>query len=199
MRQPISCPNYIAIGTLGQPIIPSLRLEPWVFRKIADRNHPGVAKLLIIGTIGPRRRQNKVYNTHDFNGVFMLREHEIEIRVRYQETDPMGYLHHANYFTYFEIGRTELLRASGGNYRRMEESGLLAVVVHAECRFRRPARYDDLLRVRTRIAKISPAKIEHEYEVTRDGQTLALGRVKLALVNREGEVQRVPEWMRDEG
>jgi len=125
----------------------------------------------------------------------MLREHEIEIRVRYQETDPMGYLHHANYFTYFEIGRTELLRASGGNYRRMEESGLLAVVIHAECRFRRPARYDDLLTLRTRVVRVGPAKIEHEYDLMRDGETLATARVKLALVNREGEVQRVPDWL----
>lgn len=59
----------------------------------------------------------------------MLREHEIQIRVRYQDADPMGLLHHANYFTYFEMGRTELLRASGGNYRRMEEEGMYAVVV----------------------------------------------------------------------
>jgi len=125
----------------------------------------------------------------------MLRQHEIEIRVRYQETDPMGYLHHASYFTYFEIGRTELLRASGGSYRRMEESGLLAVVVDAQCRFHRPARYDDLLRLRTCVTRIGPAKIEHEYTVTRDGQTLATGRVKLALVNRQGEVQRVPDWL----
>jgi acyl-CoA thioester hydrolase len=125
----------------------------------------------------------------------MLREHEIEIRVRYQETDPMGYLHHANYFTYCEIGRTELLRASGGSYRQMEESGLLAVVTHAECRFRRPARYDDLLRVRTRVVRLGPAKIEHEYEITRDGQTLATARVKLALLNRDGEIQQVPDWL----
>ena len=53
----------------------------------------------------------------------------------------MGFLHHANYFTYFEMGRTELLRASGGSYRKMEEEGLRVVVVRAECRFRRPARY----------------------------------------------------------
>ena len=75
----------------------------------------------------------------------MLQQHEIELRVRYQETDPMGFLHHANYFTYFEIGRTELLRAAGGNYRQMEADGLLVVVVKAECTFpppgplRRPA------------------------------------------------------------
>ena len=57
----------------------------------------------------------------------MLTSHAIEVRVRYNETDPMGFVHHANYFTYFEMGRTELLRASGGSYRRMEEDGLLVV------------------------------------------------------------------------
>jgi acyl-CoA thioester hydrolase len=111
----------------------------------------------------------------------------------------MGYLHHSNYFTYFEIGRTELLRASGGNYRQMEESGLLAVVVRAECRFRRPARYDDVVTVRTRIARITQAKIEHEYEIVREKDTLATARMTLALVNRRGEVQRVPEWLQTDG
>jgi acyl-CoA thioester hydrolase len=125
----------------------------------------------------------------------MLREHEITIRVRYQETDPMGFLHHGNYFTYFEIGRTELLRASGGNYRKMEEEGLLVVVVRAECRFRRPARYDDLLTLRTKIVGISPAKIEHEYRLLRGEELLAVGHVTLALVDRQGNVQRVPEWL----
>ena len=85
----------------------------------------------------------------------MPSEHEIELRVRYQETDPMGFLHHANYFAYFEIGRTELLRASGGNYREMEEAGLFVVVVKAECRFRSPARYDDLLRLRTTVVRVT--------------------------------------------
>jgi len=127
----------------------------------------------------------------------MLREHEIEIRVRYQETDPMGFLHHSNYFTYFEIGRTELLRASGGNYRKMEEQGLLVVVVRAECRYHRPARYDDLLTIHTRIARITPVKIEHEYRVTRGGDLLAVGHVTLAVVDRQGSVQRVPEWLVD--
>ena len=109
----------------------------------------------------------------------------------------MGLLHHANYFTYFEIGRTELLRAGGGNYRKMEEEGLLVVVVNAECRYRRPARYDDVLRIRTTVARITPARIEHEYQVSRDGESLATGRVTLAIVNRQGEVCRVPDWMQD--
>jgi len=123
----------------------------------------------------------------------MLREHEIELRVRYQETDPMGFLHHAFYFTYFEIGRTEFLRASGGNYRQMEELGMLVVVVRAECRFHRPARYDDLLRLRTTIVRVTPAKIEHEYRLFRQETLLAVGNVTLAVIDREGKVQRVPE------
>ena len=129
----------------------------------------------------------------------MLREHEIELRVRYQETDPMGFLHHAFYFTYFEIGRTELLRASGGNYRQMEADGLLVVVVRAECRFHRPARYDDVLRLRTRIVRVTPAKIEHEYRLFRQEELLAVGDVTLAVIDREGKVQRVPEYFQTEG
>jgi len=125
----------------------------------------------------------------------MLRQHEIELRVRYQETDPMGFLHHSNYFAYFEIGRTELLRASGGNYRQMEEQGQLVVVVKAECRFRRPARYDDLLRLRTTIVRVTPAKIEHQYDLFRGDESLATGHVTLAVVDRAGKVQPVPEWM----
>ncbi len=128
----------------------------------------------------------------------MLREHEIELRVRYQETDPMGFLHHAFYFTYFEIGRTELLRASGGNYRQMEAEGLLVVVVRAECRFHRPARYDDILRLRTTIVRVTPAKIEHEYRLFRQEELLAVGNVTLAVIDREGKVQRVPECFQTE-
>ena len=125
----------------------------------------------------------------------MIDQHETQIRVRYQETDPMGFLHHAQYFTYFEIGRTELLRAAGGNYREMEEQGLLIVVVKAECRYRRPARYDDLLTVRTTVTRITPVKIEHEYLLLRGDERLAVGHVTLAVIDREGKVRRVPEWM----
>ncbi len=128
----------------------------------------------------------------------MLKQHEIEIRVRYQETDPMGLMHHASYFTYFEIGRTELLQAAGGNYRQMEKDGLFVVVVKAECRFRRPARYDDLLRIRTSVARVTRARIEHEYQVFRGAEQLAFGRVTLAVVDRRGKVFRVPQWMQND-
>lgn len=123
----------------------------------------------------------------------MLTEHEIEIRVRYSETDAMGFLHHANYFVYFEMGRTELLRAQNGNYREMEEQGLFMVVVNLECKYRAPARYDDVLSLKTRISKFSPAKLEHEYKIYRDGLLLTEARSVLACVDRAGNVQRIPE------
>ncbi len=125
----------------------------------------------------------------------MLKQHEIQLRVRYDETDPMGFVHHANYLKYLEIGRTELLRASGGNYRRMEEEGMLVVVVRLACRYHRPARYDDLLTIRTTVVRINSAKIEHEYEVSRDNQRLVDATVTMAMVDRRGDVQRIPEWL----
>lgn len=123
----------------------------------------------------------------------MITEHEIEIRVRYSETDAMGLLHHANYFSYFEMGRTELLRAQGGNYREMEEKGMLMVVVKVHCHYRQPARYDDLLRLRTIIDRVTSAKLIHRYELYRDGELLATGQSTLACVDRHGELQRIPE------
>jgi len=126
----------------------------------------------------------------------MTTDHEIEIRVRYQETDGQGVLHHANYFTYFEIGRTELMRASGKDYRSFEEGGLMMVVVHIECRYRRPARYDDVLRLRTSTVRVTAAKIEHAYELFRGAELLAEGKSTLACVDKSGTIQRVPEWLR---
>ena len=101
------------------------------------------------------------------------------------------------YFSYFEIGRLELFRASGGSYRAMEESGLFVVVVRAKCNYKSPARFDDLLTVRTTLSSISMAKIEHEYVVLRDDEELATARITLALVDRSGKVQPVPDWLQE--
>lgn len=125
-------------------------------------------------------------------------ENEMEIRVRYCETDAMGLLHHANYIVYFEMGRTELLRSAGVSYRELEEDGLFMVVVRLETRYHQPARYDDILRLRTTAKRVSAAKIEHEYHLYRDDVLLAQGASMLACVDRNGQVQRVPEWMRTE-
>lgn len=119
--------------------------------------------------------------------------YEVPIRVRYSETDAMGLLHHANYITYFEIARTELFRAHGGDYRNMEERGFFLVVVNVECRYKKPARYDDSLTLRVRLKQWTGAKLVHEYEVTRQQEQIATGQTVLACVDRQGEVQRITE------
>ena len=128
-------------------------------------------------------------------GVSPIREHRFDIRVRYAETDAMGFLHHANYLVFFEMGRTELFRAQGGNYREMEDKGLFLVVVKVAVNYKKPGRYDDLLTLTTRIAKVTPAKLIHEYEL-RNGETLlCTAETTLACINREGKIQLIPDVM----
>jgi acyl-CoA thioester hydrolase len=117
---------------------------------------------------------------------------EITIRVRYAETDRMGFLHHAQYFVYFEQGRTELLRKRGMSYREIEDAGHFLVIVDLACKFKRPARYDDVLTLRTTVARVTHVKIEHTYQVLREGTLLAEGRSTLACVDRDGRPQRLP-------
>lgn len=124
--------------------------------------------------------------------------HEITIRVRYCETDAMGFLHHAQFVNYYEMGRTELLRAQGGCYRDIEASGLFLVVVKLECRYHAPARYDDVLTLKTKVVRTSAVKIEHAYQLFRDDQLLATAQSVLACVDRQGRVQRLPESISQE-
>lgn len=118
---------------------------------------------------------------------------DVEIRVRYAETDAMGYLHHARYLVYFEIGRTELLRANGLRYADMERMGLFYVVAKLECRFRAPARYDDVLTLTTRTARMSHVRVDHEYWLCRGDTTLAEATSTLALVGRDGRPTPLPD------
>ena len=119
--------------------------------------------------------------------------HELTIRVRYSETDAMGYLHHSKYAVYFEEGRTELFRSQGGNYRRLEELGLFFVVSRLDIQFRKPARYDDLLTVVTKLEKTGAVKLEHSYLLKRGEELLAEARSTLACVNSEGQVTPIPD------
>ncbi len=125
----------------------------------------------------------------------MIAQHEIQIRVRYQETDAQGRVHHANYFTYFEQGRVELLRAAGFDYRRLEEAGYLLVVSEITCQYYLPASYDDLLTVRTTTVSAKGARVEHRYEVFREQELLAAGRSTVACINRQGKVARLPQFL----
>ena len=121
-----------------------------------------------------------------------LATHEIELRVRYPECDPMGFVHHAVYPVWLEMGRTEMLRASGGDYRALEESGVFLAVVRLELRYRRPARYDDLVRVRTSLLAAGPVKIEHAYSLYRGEELLVEGQTTLACLDRDGRARPIP-------
>ena len=95
----------------------------------------------------------------------MEMEHQIEVRVRYSETDQMGVVYHGSYIPYFEIGRVEWLRSKGVSYKSLEESGIALPIVSMTLNYKKPARYDDLLTVRTRFMKSSSVKIEFECEI----------------------------------
>ncbi len=118
------------------------------------------------------------------------------IRVRYAETDRMGLLHHANYLVYFEQGRTELLRTQGFSYRDIEDGGFYLVLTKVQVRYRSPAYYDDLLTLRTSVVRTTLVKIEHRYELLRAGTLLAEGETTLGCVDRQGEVQKLPDVLR---
>lgn len=117
---------------------------------------------------------------------------EIKIRVRFSETDKMGITWHGNYFSWFEMGRTELLRNAGLSYRDLEESGTMFAVVAAECSYKHPAMYDDVLTLKTRVIKITPIRIEHEYRLFRNSLLLAVGKTVLASVDSEGKIKPIP-------
>ena len=118
---------------------------------------------------------------------------QIELRVRYAETDAMGYLHHANYFVYFEQGRTELLRQNGVRYRDMESRGVFYVVARLECRFRAPAHYDDLLTLTTTTERLTPIRVEHSYRLEREGRVLAEAGSTLVCVGADGRPRPLPD------
>lgn len=108
----------------------------------------------------------------------------------------MGVAHHSVFPVWFEMGRTELLRARGGNYRELEEEGVLLAVVRLDIRYRAPARYDDVLDLTTRLEDVGHVKIEHSYELHRDDELLATGRTTLACIDREGRARPLPDSLR---
>ncbi len=119
-----------------------------------------------------------------------------EIRVRYAETDRMGLLHHANYLVYFEQARTELLRSQGLTYRDMEDQGFFLVITSVEVKYKSPAKYDDVLSIKTTVARTTPVRIDHTYEVTCEGRLVAEAKTTLACVDRAGKLQALPDSLR---
>jgi acyl-CoA thioester hydrolase len=128
----------------------------------------------------------------------MTVESRSTVRVRYAETDQMGVAYHGNYFAWFEVGRTDLLRNLGVTYRDLESGGLRLPVIEAQAKFLRPARYDDVLDIHTRVASLGGVRIAFEYEVRRDGAEapLATGSTAHAAVDPDGRPRRLPEEIR---
>jgi acyl-CoA thioester hydrolase len=121
------------------------------------------------------------------------------LRVRYAETDKMGVVYYANYFVWFEVGRTDLLRTLGWSYREMELAGVSLPVIDAHCEYVRPARYDDELEIRTVGRLLSPARLEFTYEVrlAAEATIAATGRTTHASVDPGGRPCRLPQRVRE--
>lgn len=105
----------------------------------------------------------------------------------------MGVAHHAVYPVWFELGRTDILRAAGGRYRDLEATGVYLVVVELNIKFRKPARYDDLLELRTTLAEVGGATLKHHYELYRNEELLTTAATRLACVDATGRARRLPE------
>ena len=124
--------------------------------------------------------------------------HTSTVRVRYAETDKMGVVYYANYFVWFEVARTDLLRSRGWSYREMERAGIALPVIEAECRYHRAAEYDDELDVTAEGRMLSPVRMEFVYDVIRrhDATRAASGRTVHAAVRPDGRPCRLPDRIR---
>lgn len=133
----------------------------------------------------------------DFPKRISIKDHTITVRPRYSETDQGGVVHHSVYPLWFEMGRTELLRANGLAYKELEAAGIFFVVAELAVKYREPARYDEELQLQTSCSDISASKVEHTYKLTRgsDGALLADGSSVLVCVDKAGKIRRMPDFM----
>ena len=112
--------------------------------------------------------------------------HSTQLRVRYGETDQMGYCYYGNYAQFFEVGRVETMRTCGMSYRSMEEKGIMLPVSEYSVKYHSPALYDDLLTIKTTIAELNGARLFFEYEITNEtGNKIATATTLLVFVNKE--------------
>jgi acyl-CoA thioester hydrolase len=121
------------------------------------------------------------------------------VRVRYAETDKMGVVYYANYLVWFEIARTDWLRATGWTYRAMEAEGFALPVIEAHCEYRQGARYDDEIRIVTSARLVSPVRLAFDYQLSRmaDEMTIASGYTVHASVGAGGRPVRLPTRVKE--
>ena len=111
---------------------------------------------------------------------------QTQIRVRYAETDQMGYVYHGFYAQYYEVGRVEAMREFGFSYRDIEEAGIMMPVAKLECQFIKPGRYDDELTIETSVKKLPGVRMQFEYEIfNSDRELINQGATTLVFVNAE--------------
>lgn len=124
---------------------------------------------------------------------------ETRIRVRYGETDRMGYLYYGNYAEYFEVSRTEMFRSLGMNYREMEDQGIILPVRNLKIEYRQPALYDDLLLVRSCLKRIPVSKLDIDYEIFNEqNKLLCTGNTILVFVDaKTRKLKRAPKFFLD--
>ncbi len=122
-------------------------------------------------------------------------EHEVEIRVRYAETDQMAYVYYGNYATYFEVARVETFRKIGMSYKDLEEMDIGMPVLDYHIKYIRPAKYDDLLTIKVTIPEMPTLRIKFDYEVyNQNGDLLSKASTRLAFINlKSGAVSPPPE------
>ena len=116
---------------------------------------------------------------------------EIEFRVRYYETDAMGIVHHSNYLRWFELGRTEYLRSVGLPYRTLEDRGVNSPVIGIRCRYLHPARYDDLIQLKTWVQDYTGIRLVMGYEVSCEGRLICAGESEHAFTSQKKTVAPV--------
>ena len=128
-----------------------------------------------------------------------MREFQFKVRVRYAETDQMGVVYHGNYAQYFEMGRVEWLRNLGISYKWMEENGIMLPVVSLTMNYKKPARYDDELRVKTILKSQTSVKIEFDYEIyNQKDELLTTGNSVLVFVDmKTGRPTLPPEYVKE--
>jgi len=133
----------------------------------------------------------------DFPERITIQSHTITIVPRYAETDKAGVVHHSIYPIWFEMGRTELLRANGLAYKDLEQAGVFFVVAELFIKYRQPAMYDEKLQLQTHCSAVTASRVEHTYKLMRCSNkiTIAEGSSVLACVNGNGKIRRVPEFM----
>jgi acyl-CoA thioester hydrolase len=122
-----------------------------------------------------------------------MKPRETQIRVRYQETDNMGVVYYGNYFTYFEVARTEYLRSFGIAYRDLEKKGVYLLVASASCNYKSPARYDDALTAKTWISEMKNTSLKFEYKLCVADRLIATGESVHVFTDRSFKPLRIPD------